>query len=62
MSTPRHRQLRGRFTGGHEDVEAFRAMLLNAVETEEWALTWDEVTSFGYHGPLLKWTFGFTSR
>jgi hypothetical protein len=60
--TPKNRQLRGRFTGGQQDVEAFRALLLKSVDPDEWDLTWDEVGSFGNVGPLRKWTFGFTSR
>lgn len=62
MSAPKHRQLRGRFTGGQQDVEAFRELLLGSVDPDQWDLTWDELDSFGDHGPLRKWTFGFTTK
>lgn len=58
----KHRQLRGRITGGLQDVEAFRAQILRSVDLEAWDLTWDEVGRFGDHGPLHKWTFGFTAK
>ncbi len=58
----RNRQFRGRFTGGLEDVEEFKQMLLDSVDQSKWALTWDETKSFGDFGPLHKWTFGFTSK
>ena len=62
MTIPKHRQLRGRFTGGIQDVEAFRAMLLKSVDPEEWELSFDRVDSFGEKGPIKKWTFGFTTK
>ena len=58
----KHRQFRGRFTGGLPDVEEFRAMFLKAVDQDRWELTWDEVNQFGDQGPLHKWTFGFTTK
>lgn len=60
--TPKHRQIRGRITGGLSDVEAFRAQTLRNVDHDQWDLTWDEVDAFGDHGPLRKWTFGFTTK
>lgn len=60
--TPKRRQLRGRFTGGAQDVEAFRALLLKSVDQEEWELSFDQMVAFGEVGPLRKWTFGFTNR
>ena len=58
----KHRQLRGRITGGLKEVEEFRALFLKSVDHEEWELTWDKVDSFGDVGPLRKWTFGFTTK
>mgnify|MGYP006906451936 CR=1 FL=1 len=62
MKQLHNRQLRGRFTGGLQDIEEFRAMLLKSVDHDEWDLTWDEVARFGEHGPIHKWTFGFTTK
>jgi hypothetical protein len=39
-----------------------RAQLLSIIDKEQWDLTWDELVRFGEHGPLHKWTFGFTSK
>ena len=60
--THKHRQVRGRFTGGQRDIEAFRALFLKSVDHDEWDLTWDEMDSFGEFGPIKKWTFGFTTK
>lgn len=62
MTTPKNRQLRGRFTGGLQDVKAFREMLLRSVDPDEWDLSFDRLDSFGEKGPLRKWAFGFTSK
>lgn len=59
---PKQRQFRGRFTGGLPDLEEFRAQFLKTVDHDKWDLTWDEVKRFGDHGPLHKWTFGFTTK
>lgn len=62
MTTPKNRQLRGHFTGGQQDIEDFRYMLMQSVDESEWDLTFDRISSFGTFGPLRKWTFGFTSK
>lgn len=59
--TPRYRQLRGRITGGREDVMQFWAALREYGLDEKWAVTWEEFNRFGDYGPLCKMTFGFTS-
>lgn len=62
MTIPQHRQFRGRFTGGAQDIVAFRAMMLKNVDFDEWDLTHDVVSRFGDHGPIHKWTFGLTAK
>lgn len=62
MNEPSGRQFRGRFTGGLRDVQEMREKFLSVVSKDEWDLTWDEIDRFGVHGPLHKWTFGFTSK
>ena len=61
MNPPRYRQLRGRLTGGADDVMHFWAALREFGLEEHWAITWEEFDSFGDVGPLHKMTFGFTS-
>lgn len=57
----RPRQVRGRFTGGEQEVQQFLQLLATAAEQEGWALTYtSEVEPFGDHGPLRRLTFGFT--
>ena len=62
MNAVKSRQLRGRFTGGIDDIRAFRELMLKSVDSEEWDLSFDQIDRFGEKGPIRKWTFGFTSK
>lgn len=60
---PKHRQLRGQFTGGIGDVERFFDRLKQVAEEEGFLLTFEEGPKrFGEVGPLHKLTFGFTTK
>lgn len=59
----RQRQLRGRITGGEEDVKAFYAALRRFADQEGWDVSFEDgPTPFGDVGPLRKVTFGFSTR
>jgi len=59
----KHRQLRGRITGGINDVEEFYDVLRAFAFRKGWDVTFqDGPVRFGDHGPIHKITFGFTSN
>lgn len=63
MAAPAHRQVRGRITGGVDDIERFYEALRRYAEEEGWAVTWhDGPVGFGEKGPIHKIAFGFTTK
>ena len=61
MSSTRPRQVRGYFTGGEDEIQAFLGMLRDQALEVGWVLTYQtDPVPFGDHGPLHRMTFGFT--
>ena len=58
------RNIRGRITGGLDDVELAAKILHDGLlaEDERWTLQIKEVSRFGDVGPLHKLNFGYTLK
>ena len=56
------RNLRGRITGGLDDIELAAKILHDGLlsQDERWTLQMKEVSRFGDKGPLHKLNFGYT--
>ena len=58
---PRPRQVRGRFTGGADEIQEFLSLIRESAKDRGWVLTYEgEPERFGDHGPIHSITFGFT--